>query len=253
MLRESFDLINDRLEWSLSGTSTASVGIPSADESSAPWPRTYVSSGSSSSSSPVPPSTNNNESSTTSSSVESSDQEDVDITVKVGIDHNAIDRNRNLIEEKGSRKIDVASSTDNETDETAESSHDDQNIHDTEGSEGSHSEDDEGESGDESEGEEAFVDDAYIQTDEVTLSASDLERLRSLRPHGGGMVTTIRSTKRTALCMEASDTVHEKEAFNNDINKGKQPRLVLDIEQMLAAQNHQQASSRRRPSASRSA
>ena len=250
MLRESFDLINDHLERSVLGNSLSSVEISPADGTSLSSPCAYVTSGSSSSSSPVPPSTKNIESNT-SSSVESSDQEeDKDITDTVSIYHHSLGYDKTLIEENRSRKSDDASSIGNDTDETAESSHDDQNVHDDEESESSHSEDDEGESGEESESEESFADDAYIQTDEVTLSVSDLERLRSLQPHGGGIQTTIPS-KRTASCMEASDMVHEKEALC-DINKEKRPRLTLDIEQILSAQS-QQASSRRRPSASRSA
>ena len=256
MLRESFDLINDQLERSVPGTSPSSVETSSADESSVPY--AYVSSGGSSSSSPVPSFTNNNESST-SSSVESSDQEEQDITDKVGIHTNSIGHDAKIDGMNAPRKSDVASSADNDTDETAESSHDDQNS-DADESEDSHSKDDEVESGEEScggesEGEESFADDTYIQTDEVTLSASDLERLRCLRPHSGGIKTTIPS-KRTASCMEALGTVHEKETFH-DTNKGKRPRLALDIEEILSTQSQQQqqqqSSPRRRPSASRSA
>lgn len=253
MLRESFDLINGHLVRSVPGTSPSSVETSSADESSVPY--AYVSSGGSSSSSPVPSFTNNNESSTTSS-VESSDQEEQDTTDKVGTHTTSIGHDAKIDGMKAPRKSDFASSADNDTDETAESSHDDQNIDDTDESENAHSEDDEvgsGEesSGAESEGEESFADDAYIQTDEVTLSASDLERLRCLRPHGGGIKTTIPS-KRTASCMEALGTVHEKEAFHD--TNGKRPRLAIDIEQISSTQSQQQQSSpRRRPSASRSA
>ena len=197
------------------------------------------------------------EGSTPTSSVESSDQEeDKDKTDTVGMNHHSLGHDKTLIEENSSRKSHDASSIGNDTDETAESSHGDQNVHnrDDEESEGAHSEDDEGESGDESESEESFADDDYIQTNEVTLSVSDLERLRSLRPHTphtGSALKTAIPTKRTASCTDESDMVHEKEALY-DINKEKRPRLALDIEQILSAQS-QQASSRRRPSASRSA
>ena len=205
MLRESFDVINDHLERLVPGTSPPTVQISSADESSAPY--AYVSSGSSSSSSTC---TNNTDSSTTSSIRSSDQEEDDDIIDKVGTHINAIANENNLHGKNTPSKSDVASSTDNDTDETAESSHDDQNVHDTgEESEDSHSEDDEVEGGEESESEESFADDAYIQTDEVTLSVSDLDRLRSLRPHGGGIKTTI-PTKRTASCMKASDIANEK-------------------------------------------
>ena len=125
MLRESFDLINGHLERSVPGTSPSTVQISCAGKSSAPY--AYVSSGSSSSSSPVPPSTNNTESST-NSSVESSDQEeDKEITDTVSIYHHSIGHDKTLIEDNAARKTDDASSTD-DTDETAESSHDDQKL-----------------------------------------------------------------------------------------------------------------------------
>ena len=52
--------------------------------------------------------------------------------------------------------------------------------------------------------------------------------------------------------MKASDIANEKDAFD-DTNLGKRPRLALDIEQMISTKSREQASSRRRPSASRSA